>query len=199
MANAMSPSSSRALAAAAGGLTIAASWRSKSSRSLVCWGSWARKSFSGMSNWPPFSAVIFCASPSQSALTALRYCWTASLLLDDDTGTGPGAAECWVDEQAATRTQLPAAIAIAPIRPISHMIGATELALRLRSQFVAQPLYRRDGVSDCRVPVSSLPPRPDPGRPAHLTTSMAMPRTCPDTADAIELADEGTTLAPLSR
>jgi hypothetical protein len=26
------------------------------------------------------------------------------------------------------------------------MIGATELALRLRSQFVVQPLYRRDGV-----------------------------------------------------
>src|SRR4029077_20629592 len=43
------------------------------------------------------------------------------------------------DEQAATRTQLLAAIAIARIRPISHMIDATELALRLRSQFVAQP------------------------------------------------------------
>jgi hypothetical protein len=25
--------------------------------------------------------------------------------------------------------------------------------------------------------------------PAHLTTSMAMPRTCPGTADAIELAE----------
>jgi hypothetical protein len=80
----------------------------------------------------------------------------------------------------------------------SHMIDATELALRLRSQFVAQPLYRRNGVSDCHASVSSLPPRPDPGRPAHLTTSMAMPRTCLDTADAIELAEGGKTLAPLS-
>src|SRR5450432_3786396 len=108
-----------------------------------------------MSNWPPFSAMIFCSSPSQSALTALRYCWTASLLPGDDTGTGPGTAGCWVDEQAATRTQLLAAIAIARIRPMSHMIDATELALRLRSQFVAQPLHRRDGVSDCRASVSS--------------------------------------------
>ena len=33
------------------------------------------------------------------------------------------------------------------------------------------------------------PPRPDPGRPAHLITSMAEPRTCLDTADAIELAE----------
>src|SRR5689334_14199395 len=138
-----------------------------------------------MSNWPPFSALIFCSSPSQSALTALRYCWTASLLPGDDAGTGPGTAVCAVDEQAATRTQLLAAIAIARIRRISHMIGATELALRLRSQFVAQPLRQRDGVSDCRAPVSSLPSRPDPRRPAHLTTSMAMPRTCPGTADAI--------------
>ena len=81
-----------------------------------------------MSNWPPFSAMIFCSSPSQSASTALRYCWTASLLLlDDDTGTGPGTAECPADEQAATRTQLLAAIAIARIRPISHMIDAAEL------------------------------------------------------------------------
>src|SRR5262249_38746868 len=134
-----------------GGTTIAASRRSKSSRSLVCWGSWARKSFSGMSNRPPFSAVIFCASPSQSALTALRYCWTASLLPGDDTGTGPGTAECWADEQAARRTQLLAAIAIARTRPMSHMFDATELALRLCGQFVAQPLSRRDGVSDCRA------------------------------------------------
>jgi hypothetical protein len=93
-----------------------------------------------MSNLPPFSAVIFCASPSQSALTASRYCWTAPLLLDDDTGTGPVIAECWVDEQAARRTQLLAAIAIARTRPMSHMIDATELALRFRGQFVAQPL-----------------------------------------------------------
>jgi hypothetical protein len=103
-----------------------------------------------------------------------------------------------VDEQAATRTQLLAAIAIARIRPMSHMIEATELALRLRSQFVAEPLYQRDGVSDCRASVSSLPPRRDLDRPAHLTTSMAMPRTCLDTADAIELAEGGKTLAPLS-
>jgi hypothetical protein len=95
----------------------------------------------------------------------LRYCWTASLLLDDDTGTGPGTAGCSVDEQAATRTQLLAAIAIARIRPMSHMIDATELALRFRSQFVAQPLHQRDGFSDCRASVSSLPPRPDPRRP----------------------------------
>src|SRR3984957_4561915 len=102
-----------------------------------------------MSNWPPFSAMIFCSSPSQSALTALRYCWTASLLLDDDTGPGPGTAECPVDEQAATRTQLLAAIAIARIRPMSPMIDATELAVHFRSRFVAQPLRRRDGASDC--------------------------------------------------
>jgi hypothetical protein len=81
------------------------------------------------------------------------------LLLDDDTGAGPGTAECWVDEQAATRTQLLAPIAIARIRPISHMIDATEPALHLRSQFVAQPLHRRDGISDCRAPIGSLPPQ----------------------------------------
>jgi hypothetical protein len=73
-------------------------------------------------------------------LTALRYCWTASLPPGDDTGTGWGIAECWVDEQAARRTQLLAAIAIARIRPMSHMFDAMELALPLRSQFVAQPL-----------------------------------------------------------
>jgi hypothetical protein len=88
--------------------------------------------------------MIFCSNRSQSALTALRYCWTASLLLGDDTGTGLGTAECWVDEQAATTTQLLAAIAIARSRPMSHMVDATELALRLRSQFVAEPLCRRD-------------------------------------------------------
>src|SRR5579862_6427851 len=99
-----------------------------------------------MSNWPPFSATIFCSSPSQSALTASRYCWTPSLLLlDDDTGAGPDAVECWVDEQAATRAQLLTAIAIARIRPISHMISAAELVLNLRGRFVVQPLRRRDG------------------------------------------------------
>src|ERR1700685_4493289 len=102
-----------------------------------------------MSNWPPFSAMIFCSSPSQSVLTASRYCWTGSLLLDDDTGIGPGTAECSVDEQAATRTQLLAAIAIARIPPMSPMIDATELTLPLRSRFVAQPLHRRDGASNC--------------------------------------------------
>src|SRR5437762_13792335 len=108
-----------------------------------------------MSNWPPFSAAIFCSSPSQSALTLLRYCWTASLLLDDDFGTGPGTAECPVDEQAATRTQLLAATAIARIRPIPHMIDATELALYLCTRFVTQPLHRRDGISGCRASVTA--------------------------------------------
>jgi hypothetical protein len=89
-------------------------------------------------------------------LTALRYCWTASLLLDDDTGVGPGTAECPVDEQAATRTQLLAAIATARIRPMSSMIDATELALHFRSWFVVQPLHQRDGASDCCASVSSL-------------------------------------------
>src|SRR5262249_26624317 len=168
------------------GTTIAASRRSKSSRSLVCRGSWARKSLNGMSNWPPFSAMIFCSSPSQSALTALRYFWTASVLLDADPGTGPGTAECSADEQAATRTQQLAAIAIARIRPMSHMIDATELALRLRGQFVAQPLHRRDGLSDCRASVSSLPPRPEPARPAPPPHSWPRPGPCPAPPEAPE-------------
>ena len=96
-----------------------------------------------MSNWPPFNAMIFCSRRSQSASTALRYCWTASLLPDGDTGTGPGTVECPVDEQAATRTQLLAAIAIARIRPMSHMIDATELlcafvASSLRSRYIGE-------------------------------------------------------------
>jgi len=37
------------------------------------------------------------------------------------------------------------------------MVDAPGLALRLRSQFVAEPLYRRDGVGDWRASVSSLP------------------------------------------
>src|SRR5436305_13535912 len=141
---------------------MAASWRSKSSRSLVCWGSWARKSFNGMSNLPPFSAVIFCSSPSQSALTALRYCWTASLLLDDGAGAGDNvrwtdgcwADGCWADEQAATRTQPLTATAMARISPTLPMIGATELTLRFRSHFVAQPIYRRYGVSGLEAPLT---------------------------------------------
>src|SRR5690349_10602413 len=107
-----------------------------------------------MSNWPPFSAVTFCASPSQSALTALRYCWAASLLPGDGAGAGAGvccADECWADEQAATRTQPLAATAMARISPTLPMIGATELARRLRSQFVVQTIYRRYGVSDLQL------------------------------------------------
>src|SRR5690349_24104255 len=103
-----------------------------------------------MSNLPPFSAVIFCASPLQSALTALRYCGTASLLLPGDvTGTGAGAAGCWAGEQAATRTQLltATATATARIRPMVTMVGATELAARVRGHFVVQTIYRRYGVS----------------------------------------------------
>jgi hypothetical protein len=73
----------------------------------------------------------------------LRYCWPASLLLldwpaslllDDDTGAGPGTAECLLDEQAETRTQLLAAMAMARIGPISHMIDATKLVLRQSEQ-----------------------------------------------------------------
>src|SRR6185437_665405 len=111
-----------------------------------------------MSNWPPFSALIFCSSPSQSALTAWRYCWTAALLLGDGDGAGAGPeAECPADEQAPMRTQPPAAIAMERIRPMSHMIDAMELVLRLRGQFVAQPLHRRDDVSGCRAALLSLP------------------------------------------
>jgi len=81
----------------------------------------------------------------------LRYCWTASLLAGDDTGTGPGAAECSADEQAARRTQLPAAIAIARIRPMSHMIDATELlcafvASSLRSRYIGEMAVTLPGV-----------------------------------------------------
>src|SRR5690242_8533064 len=113
------------------------------------------------------TSKLLLTSPGKSAgpPIALRYCWAASLLLGDDVGTAPVAAGCPADEQAATRTQLLAAIAmaVAHIRPIAHMIGASELTLRLRGQFVAQPPHRRDGISDCRESVSSLPPRPDSG------------------------------------
>ena len=43
---------------------------------------------------------------------------------------------------------------MARISPTLPMIGATELTLRFRSQFVAQPIYRRYGVSGLEAPLT---------------------------------------------
>src|SRR5207244_2323270 len=115
----------------------------------------------------------FCCNPSQRALTALAYCWTASLLLDADRWTGPGSAGCRLDEQAATRRQALAAMAIAPLCPMSHLIDPGEPVCA----FVAITLRHRrfpEMVQPAVLPALSEPP--PSAVPAHGHGYVGSPR-----------------------